>query len=123
MGFGPGLLDPRVARALDLTEAERQEIRGIAESHRDEMKVLAERAQPIRQQLQDAVLAGNSAAIDLLAPDLGQLQVDEAKLRARVHAEIFAKLTPEQQEKMKTLQEQMRTRRQDAQAGPLRGRR
>ncbi len=110
LGFGRSILNPRMARQLELTETQRTEIRALLQRHRDEAQALAERGQPIRKQLDDAIQSNNPAAIDALAPELGTLQAENAKLRAKLHAEIFALLTPEQQEKAKTLNQQTQRR-------------
>lgn len=110
LGFARSILNPRMIRQLGLTEAQRTEIRALLQSYRDEARTLAEKGQPIRKQLDDAVLSNNPAAIDALAPELGTLQAENAKLRAKIHAEVFALLTPEQQEKAKTLQQRIERR-------------
>ncbi|MFB3855581.1 MAG: Spy/CpxP family protein refolding chaperone [Vicinamibacterales bacterium] len=110
MGFGRSILAPRLARQLELTETQRAEIRTVMESHRTEARALAEKGQPIRQQLHDAVVSNNTAAIDSLARELGQLQAENAKLRAKVRAEVLSKLTPDQVEKLRTIEAQVQQR-------------
>ncbi|RPJ85020.1 MAG: periplasmic heavy metal sensor [Acidobacteria bacterium] len=115
MGFGRDLLAPRLARQLGLTQDQRAEIRTVMESHRVEAKALADKGQPTRQQLHDAIVSNNTAGIDALAQQLGQLQAETAKLRARVRAEVLSKLTPEQLDKLKTLEAQAQERMKERQ--------
>jgi Spy/CpxP family protein refolding chaperone len=116
MAFGRGILAMRMARELGITNAQRSEIRSVLESHRADAQRLAAKGQPLRQQLHDAVMSNSAAAIDALAADLGALQAENAKLRAKVRGEVIARLTPEQQQKLQALeaqqQERMKQRRQ-----------
>jgi protein CpxP len=99
-------------RALDLTDAQREQIRTILESHKNEFKPVAERMIVARQELNDAVTAGvvDEAAIRGAAAKVAAVEADAAVMRAKVHAEVFAVLTPEQQAKARELKAQARER-------------
>ena len=62
--------------------------------------------QAAREALHAVVTADtfDEAAIRLKSADVAAVEADGAVLRAKVHAEVWALLTPEQQQKAKTLQ-------------------
>jgi Spy/CpxP family protein refolding chaperone len=127
MGHGPGMrggpgmmggpggplgLIGRGLHALDLTDEQREKIRAIAESHRDELKAIADRGQPAREALHDAVTApvADENAIRAAAAGVAAVEVDAALLHAKVHAEVFSVLTPDQQKKAEELRARMQER-------------
>lgn len=115
---GPGAEFGRMAfglRQLDLSDAQRTQIRTIMQSRRDEFKALGEKARAARNRLQDAVRADsvNEEAIRTASGDLAQVQADIAVLRARVHQEVVATLTPEQQQQAKQLRAEAEKRRDE----------
>jgi Spy/CpxP family protein refolding chaperone len=106
-GFVPGL------RALDLTETQREQVKAAMESHKAEFEAQATKMQAARQAL-DAVVTADTldeAAIRQKSADVAVVEADGAVLRAKVHTEVWALLTPEQQQKAKTLQAQRESRR------------
>jgi len=107
-GFGLGFALGR----LGITAEQRQQIRTIVQSHRQEFQALAERRRTAQQALQAAMTADqlDEAAIRSASAALAEVQADAAVLRAKVQREVFAVLTPEQQAKAKALREEARTR-------------
>jgi periplasmic protein CpxP/Spy len=110
-GFGfPGL------RQLDLTEAQRDQIRTIHESHRQEGQQIGERMRTAQRELNEAAEGPvvDEANIRTKANAVAAAMADRTIHRAKVNAEIFNVLTSEQQEKLKTLraeaQERMKNR-------------
>jgi periplasmic protein CpxP/Spy len=107
-GFGPG--GPGgpgfpALRQLDLTDAQREQVKAIFDQNKDEFAAIGERLKTARkaqvaaietQPLDEAVIRAKTA-------DLSAVEADAAVLRAKVHAAIFQVLTPEQQEKAKAL--------------------
>ncbi len=112
MRMGPGIMLGRMARQLGLTDQQKQDIKGVVQSHRDQLKSLAQENAKLHQQLRTAIQNNDAATIDSLAPSLGQAEANVAKLRAQVFSEVMSKLTPEQQAKAKELQQQFQARRQ-----------
>ena len=102
----------RGLRELNLTDAQRNSIRGAMQSHRDEFKAIARDAIAARSALGDAVTADtiDQNAIRALSAKVAEVELSAALLRARVHAEVFALLTPEQQQKAKELRENAKGR-------------
>ena len=86
-------------RALNLTDAQREQVRGILESHRGEAESLRQRAGAAHQALQAATSAAtvDEGAITQQSQAFGGLIAEAAVLRARVRSEVLAVLTPEQQ--------------------------
>jgi protein CpxP len=115
-GFGGdfGLAGP-LMRQLDVTDAQREQIRGIVGQHKDEFKAIGERVGAARKSQVDAILAvpSDEQSIRAKTTELASAEADAAVLRSRVHAEVFNVLTPEQQEKAKALREQMTQRRSE----------
>ena len=125
-GGGPlGFLGP-AARELNLTDAQREQIKAIAKSHQEEMKAVHEKLAPARKALDDAITADafDEAAIRKAANEVGAAEADAAVLRAKVHQAAFEVLTGEQKLKAKELKGQMEQRMKDARGrgrGPGRG--
>jgi Spy/CpxP family protein refolding chaperone len=115
--FGPGpggplgllhMLGPR----LNLTDAQRDQLRGIADAHRDEWKALADRSRAVHEALMNAVTADavNEGLIRAKAADLAAVEADTAVASAYVHAEAWQILTPEQQAQAKQFRAEMQNR-------------
>ena len=117
-GFGRGLraatfnMMLRGLRALDLTEAQRDQVKNALQSHKDEFKAIAREMIAARGALGDAVTADtvDDTAIKAASAKVAELELQSALLRAKVHGEVFAQLTPEQQRKAKTMREQAKGR-------------
>jgi Spy/CpxP family protein refolding chaperone len=112
-GFGraPGL---EMLRQLDLTDQQRQQVRGIFEQHKADF-------QQVRQRIHTAVEAQRAAAeaappddatIRAKATEVGTAEGDMAVLASHVRAEVFQVLTPEQQAKAATLKQQRQQKRE-----------
>ena len=97
-GF-PGL------RQLGLSDEQRHDVRRIMELHKAERQAIAERLREARRAQSDAVIAVpvDEGAVRARSAELAKVESDAAVLRARVHAEVYNVLTPEQQEKAKAL--------------------
>jgi Spy/CpxP family protein refolding chaperone len=92
-------------RQLELTEAQRLQIRQLAERHRLETRPLRERlrdAADARRQAMRAVPV-DEGRIRAAVEDLARVQADVAVQQARLQSEIVALLTPEQQQRLQQL--------------------
>jgi len=89
----------RGLRDLDLSEAQRTEIREIVSGQRDAQAALRERSEPIREALRLAAEATpvDEAAIRRQSAELAEVQADAMILQANVRSDVLAVLTPEQQ--------------------------
>jgi protein CpxP len=103
-------------RELNLTEAQREQVRQIVESHQAETRAVGERAMAARQALHAATTAPafDEALVRAKAAELAAVEADFAVARARMFADVYQVLTPEQQAKAKELSDS-RPRRPNAQ--------
>jgi protein CpxP len=114
---GPMGMLPMLARELNITDAQKAQIKTIADSHRDEWKALGDRARTAHDALQQAVTADSvdEGLIRQRSAEVAAVEADMAVARARTHAEVLQLLTPEQKTQAKTLQstreERMKERR------------
>jgi len=108
-------------RDLDLTDAQKDQIKAIVESHRAEMQQVGEKTRSAQVAI-DAAAEGatiDEAAIHARSTELAAAIADGAILRARVNAEIFNILTAEQQQKVQERRAQIQQRMKE---GPRRQR-
>ncbi len=128
-GFGPGrgrgpmgLLGElgRGFRQLDLTDAQREQIRGIVDSHQSAFKEIGDRLRAAHLGMDALVTADtvDEAAIRAKSAEVAAVQADAAVLRARVHQDVFSVLTAEQQAKAKELRAQRETRQKEGAQNP-----
>lgn len=103
-------------RGLDLTDAQRQQVRSIMESHREEARALAERGRTTMEALNAATqTATDENAIRQQGEALGAVLADAAVLRSRVRSEVWAVLTTEQQAKAEQLRAERENRMKERQ--------
>ena len=102
----------RELRALNLTDAQKQSVKAIIEKYRAETKAIADAMMPARKALNDAVTADafDESAIRAASAKVAAAEADGAVLRAKVHSEVWAVLTPEQQQQARQLREHVRNR-------------
>lgn len=102
-GFGGPLA---MLRQLELTEDQRAQVRQVMDSHRDELRAIGERVMAAHRAQRDAVTAAqfDEQAVRTRAAELAAAEADAAVLHAKVHSEVFAVLTPEQQAKAAELE-------------------
>lgn len=122
-GMGPGMRGRAAHGAmqrmglplgqLGLTEAQRDQVRTILESHRDEARAMGEKLRAARQALRAAETADklDEGAIRTAHKALSDLGEDAAVQRARVRAEVWNVLTAEQKTRANELKAQAEQRR------------
>lgn len=108
---GPGAGLP--LRGLDLTDTQREQVRVAIDAHKTEFEALATRMRAARKTLNEAVTADtfNEATVRQKAIDVAAAEADGAVLRAKAHSEVWALLTPEQQQKARDLRASREARR------------
>ena len=99
-------------RQLGLSDEQRQEVRRIMELHKAERQAIGERLREARRAQSEAVMAVpvDESAVRARSAELAKVETDAAVLRARMHAEVYTVLTPEQQEKAKALRAEREAR-------------
>ena len=95
----------------DLTDAQREQVRGIHERHADRIRPLAERAHAAHDAVNNAVMSGNTGNLQALSIEVGNAETELAFAQAQVQSEIFNVLTAEQKQKIAERQKQMEARR------------
>jgi Spy/CpxP family protein refolding chaperone len=97
---------------LNLTDAQREQLKNIARARKDEWRTLGDRARTARGSLIDAVTADtiDEALIRARAADVAAVEADMAVASAHAHAEVWQILTPEQQEQARQFRAQARSR-------------
>lgn len=112
MGMGRGF-DGLPLRGLDLTDAQREQVRGIVSARQADFKALGERLRAARDAEHAAItrVPVDENEVRARATELAAVQADFAVLRARVHEQVYQVLTPEQQAKARTLQAERQQRR------------
>lgn len=119
-GRGPG--GPGLAlNQLNLTDAQREQVKEIRDRNRDQTQALVKRLDSAAAKQRDAVetLPVNETLITSTSQDLAQAQTEMAIQEARLNSEIWSILTPEQQAQATKLRAerkaQMEQRRQEMQ--------
>ena len=109
---GPGALGPMMLERLDLTSDQRDRVRQILDSHRDDERAIGDRAMKAHEALDD-VMSGtfDESAIRARAADVAAVEADVAVAQGRIYSEVFQILTADQQTKLKKLQADMKERR------------
>ena len=102
---------------LDLSDAQKQQVRDITQRHRQQTQPLAQRLQQAMEAQRAAIQAipVNESLVRSAAQDLAAAQADMAVEQARLHSDIFGVLTAKQQEKAKQLEAQAQARAKERQ--------
>jgi protein CpxP len=114
---GPG---PRMdfgLRGVELTEAQREQVRAIMESNRDELRTATTALRDAHRALAEASRGTSidEAAIRARSTAVATAMADEAILRAKIRAEVHNLLTAEQQQQLKEREAAMQKRMQERQ--------
>ena len=104
----------REARALNLSDAQKGQLRSIAQARQAEAQTTGQRMQVARQALDAAVTGSalNEVAVRQAAADLAVVEADAAVLRSRVYHEALSVLTSEQQAQLTQMRAQRQARMQ-----------
>jgi len=106
-GFGGRAGGPfPMLRQLDLSDAQREQIRSILGQNQEESRAIRERLSAARKAQEAAItiVPTDEGQIRARTSELAAIEADAAVQRAKLHAAVFQVLTPEQQEKAKQLQ-------------------
>ena len=99
-GFGPG--GPGLAlNELNLTDAQREQVREIRGRYQEQIQALSRRLGDLTAKQRQAIetIPVNETLITSATQDMTQAQVEVAIQEARINADIWSVLTPEQQAK------------------------
>lgn len=112
-GFGPGGGLP--VRELNLSDAQKEQFRTLAEQNREQGRAAMQRLRTAMLAQRKAVdtIPVNEQLIRSTTQELADAQTDVALQQARMHSELFSLLTPEQQAQLKKLQAERASRVQE----------
>lgn len=105
-GVGPG--GPQAGlelRALDLTGAQREQVQQLTQQHREQTRALFERARAAREAQRQAIEAMpfNEQQIRAAMQTVAEAETELAVQQARLQSDIYALLTPEQQQRVQKM--------------------
>ena len=100
-------------RNLDLTDAQKAQLKQIRESNHQSLLPLMKEIRAKRQEIHQANQGGefNEALVTRKLAELAPLEAKLMGERARLHQEMLSVLTPEQKAKLEQSREQMKGRR------------
>ena len=100
----------RLAKKLNLTDAQKEQAKQIMESGKEKVKPLMENMKSIHGQLDTATADGqfDEAQVQALATQQANIMAQLIVEKERTKSQLFAILTPEQQAQAKQLKEQMK---------------
>jgi periplasmic protein CpxP/Spy len=111
---GPGAPGPLglELRALNLTDAQREQVREIRERSREQMRAALQRLSEASDKQRQAIetLPVNETLITSATQDMTQAQVEVAIQQARLNADVWSALTPEQQAQATKLRAERKAR-------------
>jgi protein CpxP len=107
-----GPLGPMIMDRLNLTDAQRDQVKSIVEAHKTDLKAVGDRAFAAHRALEAVISADtvDEPAIRARSADVATVEADMAVMRAQIRAEVWQILTPDQQQQAKTLQAEMQQR-------------
>ena len=111
-GRGPGAALGLPLGRLNLSDAQRQQIRSIQQQRAPQLRTLQGKVADAMEAQRRAALTVplNEQAIRTAARDVATAQADLAVERGKVYNEVFSVLTPDQQDRVRMLQAQAEAR-------------
>ncbi len=106
----------RMLQALNLTPDQQTQAKAIFQQTRQSVQPIAQQAKQNRQALADAVKANDTAKIQQLATQQGNLQGQLLTLRSESMAKFYNILTPDQRAKADQMHARMQQMRQQRKA-------
>jgi Spy/CpxP family protein refolding chaperone len=107
-----GMRMGRIAQALNLTDAQKQQAKGIFQQAHQSAQPLVQQLKQNREALAAAVKADNSAQIQQLSATQGQLRGQMTAIRTEAMAKFYSTvLTPDQRTKLDQMHQNWKQRR------------
>ena len=113
-----GALRQQVLKNLDLTDAQKAQVKTIMQQAKSAAQPLQTQVQAIRQAFQ-AAIKGDASQISNLSVRAGQIDGQLMAIRGQAQAGIYSLLTPEQKAKLERMEQRLRQmqKRRNAAAG------
>ncbi len=102
----------RILQALNLTDAQKQQAKSIFQQARQNAQPIRQQLKQNRQALAAAVKANDTAQIQSLSTQQGNLRGQALAIRSEAMAKFYSTLTPEQRAKADQIHQQIRERMQ-----------
>ena len=104
---------PMFGREIGLTDTQRDQIKAIADAHKDDWKALFDRERAARTALNAAVTADavDEGLVRQRSAELAAVEADMAVARARTYGEVVQLLTADQKAQLKQIHARMHDRR------------
>ena len=104
-GMGPGNRVDRLAKKLNLTETQKEQVKAILASEREKAEPLRKQLAENRKNLRKAIESQlfDEATVRTLAASQNETRVELVVSRARARSQIYALLSPEQKESARNL--------------------
>jgi Spy/CpxP family protein refolding chaperone len=101
---------PMLGARLNLTDAQKDQIKSLAASRKDEWKGLADRARTAHEALNDAVTADavDESLVRQKSADAAAVDAERAVARAHAYADVLQILTDDQKAQLKTMKAEMK---------------
>jgi Spy/CpxP family protein refolding chaperone len=99
-----GAMSEKLAQKLNLTDAQKQQVRDLEKQFRQDNKAFFESARQTRQEYRTAKEANDTAKLNSLKPTIDSQMAQFKQLRDGQDAKILSILTPDQQTQFKALQ-------------------
>jgi Spy/CpxP family protein refolding chaperone len=106
----------RMLQALNLTADQKQQAKTLFQQTRQNVEPIAQQAKQNREALAAAVKANDTAQIQHLAAQQGNLQGQLLAIRSASMAKFYSTLTPDQRAKADQIQQRIRQVRQQRKA-------
>ena len=109
---GKGLMSERMAAKLNLSDAQKAQIKDLHMSFREQNKAFFESAKATRQEARAAKAANDTAKLESLRPTMESQRAQMKQLRDAQHEKIRTILTPEQQAELDAWKAQHKAQRE-----------
>jgi Spy/CpxP family protein refolding chaperone len=103
---------PMLGPRIGLTDAQKDQIKAIADTHKADWKALADRGRAAHMAVDAAISADtiDEATIRQKSAEAAAVEADTAVARAHARAEVWQILTADQKAQLKTMQAEMKQR-------------
>jgi periplasmic protein CpxP/Spy len=108
-GFGGGhhgqrgIMSERLAQKLNLTDAQKQQVKTLNQQFREENKAFFQSVRQTRQEARAAKEANDTAKLDALKPTIDSQRAQMKQLRDAQESKVLSILTPDQQSQYRAL--------------------
>jgi protein CpxP len=103
---GRGEFGEKFAEKLNLTEAQKAQVKTIRQNNREQNKAFFEQSRSTFEQFRDAKKANDTAKLEQLKPALERQRAQMKQFRDAERQQILALLTPEQRTKFDALEQE-----------------